>query len=253
MKISKIILLLLAFCFVFPINICADRELRWYIKRNGSSQPILDKEQEIIYKYNACYLDSKNTDCKEERVIYLTFDVGYENGNVERILNVMKDEGVTGAFFVLSHFVNKNTRLIERMANEGHLVCNHTANHINLSKCTKEDAEMSIRRLEEIYFEKTGKNIAPFFRFPEGAYSESALELVSSMGYKSVFWSLAYADWDDKKQPNPEKAMDLLLKNTHNGAIILLHPTSKTNADILPILISEWKKQGYKFGSLYDL
>ncbi len=253
MKLKRILLLILVFSMVFSVSAFADTEMRWYLKRNGCMQPQLDKSQELIYKYNACFLDRKHTDNSEEKALYLTFDVGYENGNVEKILDVLRDEDVKGAFFVLSHFVEKNTDLVLRMINEGHLVCNHTANHINLAKASKCDAEKSIKRLEEIYKEKTGENLAPFFRFPEGTYSERALELVNSMGYKSVFWSLAYADWDDKKQPDEQKAINLLLNNTHNGAIILLHPTSRTNVNILPYLIREWKKEGYSFLSLYDL
>lgn len=253
MKAKKIILLALVFSLCFSVFVSADTEMRWYIKRNGHSKPELDKSQEIIYNYSGCYLDNNRSEPDAEKVLYLTFDVGYENGNVEKILDVMKEEDVQGAFFVLSHFVNKNTDLVMRMIEEGHLVCNHTANHINLSKCSVEDAERSIRRLEEIYTEKTGEKLAPFFRFPEGAYNEETLELVESMGYKSVFWSMAYADWDDKRQPNEDKAINLLLNNTHNGAIILLHPTSTTNVNILPKLISEWKNQGYRFASLNEL
>jgi peptidoglycan-N-acetylmuramic acid deacetylase len=253
MKITKIICLFLILICVLSVFVNASSECRWYLKRNGKNQPILDKCQEIIYKYDGIYLDKSHADADSERVLYLTFDVGYENGNVEKILDTLKKENVKVAFFILSHFIYENTDLVLRMIEEGHLVCNHTSKHLNLSRASAEDAEKSIKRLEEVYLEKTGNTLAPFFRFPEGAYSESSLELVSSLGYKSVFWSLAYADWDDKNQPNPEKAKEILLNNTHNGAIILLHPTSKTNAEILPELIKTWRNDGYSFGTLYDI
>ena len=139
------------------------------------------------------------------------------------------------------------------MADEGHLVCNHTKNHRNLSSCSTEEIEKNLTDLEKIYEERTGRVLDKFFRFPEGKFSESALKAVSDMGYKTIFWSFAYDDWDNGRQPNAESATKKILANTHNGAVILLHPTSKTNADILPALISAWRQQGYSFGTLYDL
>ena len=225
----------------------------WYIKRNGNSQPKLDINQNIIYDYNGIYLDAVHDDNNEEKVLYLTFDVGYENGNVAKILDILKKEHVTGAFFVLSHFVRKNTDVALRMGDAGHLVCNHTSNHINLAKADRERAIKSIVDLENIYKDVTGRELAKFFRFPEGCYNESTLACVKELGYRSVFWSLAYADWNDDKQPNPDKGIEILLNNTHNGAIILLHPTSSTNVQILPLLIQKWRDAGYSFGSLEDI
>ena len=253
MKTKIILALFLIFSLIFSVTVTADCGMRWYVKRNGTRQPKLDEAQKIIYEYNGTFLNQAVSDDSDEKVLYLTFDVGYENGNVEKILDALKENGAQAAFFVLSHFVRKNTDLVLRMINEGHLVCNHTANHINLSRANIGDAEKSIKRLEEIYFECTGKNLDPFFRFPEGAYSEESLKTVQSLGYKSVFWSLAYADWDEARQPGESFARNLLLSNTHNGAVILLHPTSTTNAKILPSLIADWRSMGYRFGSLYEL
>ena len=139
------------------------------------------------------------------------------------------------------------------MAKEGHLVCNHTKNHKNICQMNSEQISKNLTDLEKIYEQKTGKRMSRYFRFPEGKYSMDALREVEKLGYKSIFWSLAYEDWDNEKQPNPDYALKKLLSNTHNGAIILLHPTSETNALILPRLIDEWRGMGYEFGTLDQL
>ena len=250
---KRIFLFVIALTLAFQISANAQNSSSWYFKRNGNLQPILDESQEIIYKYNGFYLDRAHGDDSDDKVLYLTFDVGYENGNVEKILDALKAENVSAAFFVLSNFVYKNTDLIFRMIDENHLVCNHTSKHLNIAEASSEKSVESIKRLEEVFKEKTGEQIAPFFRFPEGKYNEESLKLVDELGYKSVFWSLAYADWDDCKQQSAEKAMKLLLDNTHNGAIVLLHPTSSTNAEILPQLLKAWKNMGYRFGTLSEI
>ncbi len=250
--VIKIICFLLIFILLYG-TVYADCEMSWYLKRNGNSRPMLDSVQELIYNYEGYYIDRKLTDDSKDKVLYLTFDTGYENGNLERILNVLKSEKVPAAFFVLDNIILKNTDLVTRMLEEGHLVCNHTKNHKNLSKLSEEEIKQSICALEDIYREKTGYTISKYFRFPEGKYSENALKVVNSLGYKTIFWSFAYDDWDNERQPNKETAIKKVLSNTHNGAVILLHPNSKTNAEILPTLISEWRRCGYRFGTLDEL
>ena len=186
-------------------------------------------------------------------MVYLTFDAGYENGNVEKILNTLRDTGTPGAFFILSHFAKANPELVRRMAAEGHLVCNHTASHKNLSHAGKEQIAGELSALEAACEEATGVKVAPYFRPPEGSFSKEMLENVKSLGYKTVFWSFAYADWDNGKQPAPDKALKLVLDNVHNGAVLLLHPTSATNAAILGRLIESLKADGYRFGTLEEL
>ena len=205
----------------------------------------------MLRKYNTFYINDKL--CDGEKKLYLTFDAGYENGNIERILDTLDSENIKGAFFVLDHLIIKNTDLVKRMAEGGHYVCNHTKNHKNLAGASKEAIIADLTKLEDIYREYTGLEMAKYFRFPEGKYSEHALRCVNDMGYKTVFWSFAYADWDNSRQPTSETAIKKILENTHNGAIILLHPTSKTNADILPALIKEWRNMGYEFGTLDEL
>ena len=224
----------------------------WFIKRNGNSTPGFSGIATTVDKYNGYYID-KNAVESDNKILYLTFDAGYENGNIARILDVLKAENVPAAFFILDNLILKNEDLVARMADEGHLVCNHTKNHKNLSYCSVEEIEKNLTDLEKIYEERTDKMLDKFFRFPEGKFSESALKAVSDMGYKTIFWSFAYDDWDNGRQPNTDAAINKILANTHNGAVILLHPTSKTNADILPELISAWRQQGYSFGTLYDL
>ena len=139
------------------------------------------------------------------------------------------------------------------MVNEGHLVCNHTSNHKDMTRLTDDEIIANLSRLEKQYEDLAGMRMEKIFRFPEGRYSISALKLLQENGYKSVFWSMAYDDWDNARQMNPETAKEKLLSTTHNGAILLLHPTSSTNARILRDLIREWRDMGYSFGSLAEI
>ncbi|MBR2387441.1 MAG: polysaccharide deacetylase family protein [Clostridia bacterium] len=227
----------------------------WYTKRNKEhKQPTLDSSQEIIEKYGGYYVDKKHAESDEDKVVYLTFDAGYENGNIEKILDTLKEEDVKGAFFILENLIIRNPELVGRMADEGHTVCNHTAKHKDMTKVEKfEEFRAELSSLEALYTEKTGKTMAKFYRPPEGRYDEKSLGFANELGYKTIFWSLAYADWDNNNQPSAQGAMKILLDNIHNGAVILLHPTSSTNAEILPRLISALRAEGYRFGTLDEL
>lgn len=250
--LSLICLVLLTFNSVsIALPICAQDQLHWYLKRNPGGIPSFPTESLSFKEYEAYYID-KNVS-KDKKVIYLTFDAGYENGNVERILDVLKEEEVSAAFFLLDNIILKNTDLVNRMADEGHLICNHTKKHKNLSSASKKEIDADLSALENIYKEKTGREMAKYFRFPEGSYSIEALKYVKELGYKSIFWSFAYEDWDNGRQPDPERAKRKILDNTHNGAVMLFHPTSKTNADIFKDLIISWKEMGYSFGTLDQL
>lgn len=256
MKLKKIISVLIVFAVIILTYIpiyAQNTEYVWYVKRAGNKRPQLDKEQEIIYKYNACYIDRTLTDESDVKKLYLTFDLGYVNDNTIKILNVLREENIPSAFFILDNVILKNTDIIQSLTDDGHIVCNHTKNHKNLSNSSKEEIAENLSRLEKLYEEKTGKVMSKYFRFPEGKYSEEALSAVCNLGYKTVFWSFAYDDWDNGRQPNPKKAIKKVLDNTHNGAIILLHPTSRTNAEILPYLIKEWRRMGYSFDTLDNL
>ena len=225
----------------------------WFCKHTDSDKvPPCDPSLSFIEKHGGYYVDRKVSD--EKKVIYLTFDAGYENGNVEKIVDVLKEKNVTGAFFVLENIIRTNPDLMKKMFENGDLICNHTSKHRDMTSCSsKEDFEKELSGLEATLREVTGIEMSKFYRPPEGRFSERDLKWADELGYKSVFWSFAYADWDNAKQPDPDKAIEKILKNTHNGEIILLHPTSSTNAAILGRLIDSWKEMGYSFGSLNDL
>ncbi len=257
MTLKRFSACLIAFLFVlsFSMQTFASEEISWYFKKNSEhKQPTLDKPLEFINNYSCYYLDKKHSDNDNEKVIYITFDAGYENGNIEKILDVLKEKKVCAAFFVLGHLIDKNTDLVKRMVNEGHLVCNHTMSHKNMAKI-KDSTEFKneLIKLENLYTEKIGGEMPKFYRPPEGRFTEDNLKILEEMGYKTVLWSFAYADWDNNKQPSAAYATEKVINGTHNGEILLLHPTSKTNADILSKLIDVWTDMGYKFGSLNDL
>lgn len=252
--IKKIIYILL-FCLLFSAFYTpsyAQSECHWFLKKRQGDCPLFPKEAENLGQYNGYFIDKKAYENKE-KVLYLTFDAGYENGNVEKILDTLKEEKVPAAFFLLDNIILKNTDLVIRMVDEGHLVCNHTKNHRDLSFADTGRISTDLSALENIYKEKTGREMSKYFRFPEGKYSLDALKCVSELGYKTIFWSFAYDDWDNGRQMGGEKAKKKIIENTHCGAVILLHPTSKTNAEILPDLIKTWKSMGYTFGTLDEL
>ena len=252
-KIFSFIILLVFIFSSFSINSSAVTTYSWYIKRNGNLRPHIQKDQKFIYDFNGFFIDKKRTDEEDDKVLYITFDAGYENGNIAKILDVLYNESVPAAFFLLDNIILKNTELVTRMTKEGHLICNHTKNHKNLTNATAEEITKNLTDLEKICEEKTGYKMDKFFRFPEGKYSQSALECVNALGYKTIFWSFAYEDWDDQRQPKEEYAIKKILSNTHNGEVVLLHPTSSTNAQILPQLIQKWREMGYRFGTLNEL
>jgi len=216
--------------------------------------PTLDKTLEFVEDLDGYYLDRKHADpADEDKVIYLTFDAGYENGNVEKILDVLKEEDVRGAFFILGHLITNNTDLVKRMANEGHTVCNHTVHHNDMSTAEESAFIAELKELEDLYREKIGLEMAPYYRPPQGIFSQGNLENAMKNGYKTIFWSFAYPDWDNARQMDPDKAKRIVLDNLHNGEVMLLHPTSATNAAILADVIREAKSMGYRFGTLDEL
>lgn len=233
-------------------TVSASSGCHWYIKHAGDhTQPPRDPCFSFMDAYQAYYLDTKS--CESDKVIYLTFDAGYENGNIAKILDVLKEENVPAAFFILQNLVYKNKDLLTRMTEEGHLVCNHTAHHKDMSKATKEEFEAELKEMEKVYREGTGYELAKFYRPPEGNFVEDNLAWAQELGYSTVLWSFAYADWDNTRQPDPERAKKKILSNTHPGEILLLHPTSDTNAAIMKDLITCWKNDGYRFGTLTEL
>ena len=222
----------------------------WGLSFPGEGQaPSGPASSQQLKQYDATYLGNTN-----EKVLYLTFDAGYENGYTAEILDILKKHDVKAAFFLVGNYLEKNPDLVRRMAEEGHIVGNHTMHHPDMSKLTDKAAfSKELTGLENLYREITGQEMAKFYRPPQGIYSETNLQMAQELGYKTVFWSLAYADWNNDNQPTREQAFQKLLPRTHNGTVILLHSTSQTNAEILDELLTTWQSQGYRFESLNQL
>ena len=203
---------------------------------------------EKLRALDAAYLDEDGG-----KVLYLTFDAGYENGFTGQILDVLKKQEVCAAFFLVGDYLERNADLVRRMTAEGHIVGNHTMNHPDMTALDAAAFEKELRDMEDLYTEITGQTLPKFYRPPQGLYSEENLKMAKNLGYKTVFWSLAYADWDNNAQPDPEASIEKLISRTHDGAVILLHATSKTNAQILDRLIEKWQEMGYRFAPLTEL
>lgn len=217
--------------------------------REEGAPPLASAGADQLKPYDAAYIGDPT-----QKVIYLTFDAGYENGCTEKILDTLKTHEIKAAFFLTGHYVEKNADLVRRMVNEGHTVGNHTMHHPDMSKLTEMDAfQKELSDLENIYREITGAEMPKYYRPPQGIYSQENLSLAKELGYKTVFWSLAYADWNNDAQPSKEEAFGKLIPRIHNGAVVLLHATSKTNGEILDELLRKWKEMGYTFQSLEDL
>lgn len=186
-----------------------------------------------------------------QKTIYLTFDAGYENGYTAQILDVLKKHDVPAAFFVVGHYVEQNPELVRRMRAEGHIVGNHTFHHYDMSKLADLTSfRAELESLEAAYYSVTGEALPKYYRPPRGVYSEENLKMAQQLGYRTVFWSLAYVDWLTDKQPTKEQAFAKLLPRIHNGAVVLLHSTSATNAEILDELLTRWEQMGYRFASV---
>ena len=204
---------------------------------------------EELAEYNAYYAQDT-----EEKVLYLTFDAGYENGNTETILNALKKHNVSATFFVVGTYIESEPELIQRMIDEGHAVGNHTWHHPNMSGIeTMEEFKKELTDVEDAFRQTTGQEMTKYYRPPQGIYSESNLEMAKELGYQTFFWSLAYVDWYADDQPTKEEAFDKLLGRIHPGAIVLLHSTSSTNAEILDELLTKWEEMGYQVRPLSEL
>ena len=187
-------------------------------------------------------------------VEYLTFDAGYENGSTAKILDALKKHNAPAAFFLVGNYLQRNGDLVRRMVEEGHIVGNHTMHHRDMSALTDPAVfQKELTDLEALYRSVTGEEISKFYRPPQGIYSEENLKEAQAMGYKTVFWSLAYVDWNNDAQPTAEQAFAKLLPRTHNGAVVLLHSTSRTNGEILDELLTRWEQMGYRFAPLTEL
>ncbi len=217
--------------------------------RTEGAPPVGNAGKDQLRNYDAVYVGDP-----EEKVLYLTFDAGYENGCTEQILDILQRQQVPAAFFLVGNYIEKNADLVRRMGKEGHIVGNHTMHHPDMSKLTDREAfARELQDLEALYKETTGQDMAKYYRPPQGVYSEENLKMAQGLGYRTVFWSLAYVDWNNDAQPTKDQAFAKLLPRTHPGAVVLLHSTSQTNAAILEELIETWKAEGYTFATLDSL
>lgn len=254
---KKIISLLLVFLLIFNCS-CTSRQtsgtlpdtlskkkLCWGLKKNPRAAPAINPgEQELLSAYDGMYLGDTNT-----KSLYLTFDEGYENGYTDKILDVLKKHNVPACFFVTGPYLKKETELIHRMVEEGHDVGNHTVNHPSMPSLSEKEIESELLDLDRFFYESTGKNMK-FLRPPMGEHSEKSMYLSKKLGYTTIFWSIAYEDWNVNSQPTSEYVFNAVIDHLHNGAVILMHAVSKTNAETLEKIILEAKKQGYIFKSL---
>ena len=222
----------------------------WGLSFSQAGQPpIGGASVAALKKLDAAYIGDTS-----QKILYLTFDAGYENGCTEKILDTLKKHQIPAAFFLVGNYIEKNPDLVQRMVAEGHIVGNHTMHHPDMSKLDiMESFSKELSDLENLYQSVTGEEMPKYYRPPQGVYSESNLKMAQALGYKTVFWSLAYVDWNNDSQPTKDYAFSKLLPRTHNGAVILLHSTSQTNAQILDELLTRWKAEGYSFAPLDDL
>lgn len=222
----------------------------WYVMpRTDGQQPDEQSEFAFIKDFGGHWIGDP-----DDKVIYLTFDAGYENGSTAQILDTLKKHDAPAAFFLVSHYITSAPELVERMASEGHLVCNHTMRHKDMATMADfETFKAEIEGLETVFYELTGQQMPKYFRPPEGRFSETCLKYAQQLGYQTFFWSFAYKDWYNDNQPSEQEAIDTIISRTHPGMVVLLHSTSSTNGKVLDDVITQWKAMGYRLESLDHL
>ena len=219
-----------------------------FTKNDNHTTPNIGKYADILEGTNSFYVGDTN-----KKELYLTFDAGYDNGELPLILDVLKEKNVVASFFLTGDFVKRFPELTIRMAYEGHTICNHTYSHKNITKLSKDELSSEITKLENSYYDLTGCKMVNYVRPPEGEFDRKSLQNLQSLGYKTVFWSSAYQDWNVDGQKNVEHVKNVFLNNLHNGAIILMHSVSSSNREALPFIIDEVKRLGYTFKSVTSL
>ena len=224
-------------------DVVSNKKIEWGIKRGKDhEQPDLGSEnKQIIDKYDGISMGNS-----EKPYVYLTFDCGYEAGYTEKILEVLKQNDVKATFFITGHYLNSASDLVKRMIDDGHIIGNHTADHICMPEVSNEEIKEDIMELHTALYDKFGYEMT-YIRPPEGTYSERTIAYTNSLGYKTVMWSFAYDDWNENKQGREEYGKQKILDNVHNGEVMLLHATSKDNSNILDYCIKEIKHMGYEF------
>jgi len=228
------------------VALLSNKKIEWGIKRaENHEQPDLGSNNlKLLKDYDGIAMGNN-----EEKVVYLTFDNGYEAGYTSKVLDTLKENDVKATFFITGHYLNTAPELVERIINEGHIVGNHTVNHKSMPDLDDEKIKQEVMNLHTAVYEKFNYEMK-YIRPPMGEFSERTLDLIKSFGYKTAMWSFAYDDWDENRQGREEYAKDKVISNIHNGAIILLHANSKDNCTILDDCIKEIREMGYEFKSL---
>lgn len=257
-KIKPFLLIVITFIMIFtayPLQVYAStpstKAKNWYYtKSKNHKTPVISKEiKDLLKEYDAYYV--YNT---KKKVIYLTFDLGYENGYTTQILDTLKMHDVKATFFVCKAFIDKNPKGLKRMVKEGHIVGNHTVNHLSFSKLSKSKLKDELAAVEDAYEEVIGEKMLKVVRPPEGGYSEKSLALTKKLGYTTVFWSIALPnDWNLKQQPSKQTTISLFKNQHHKGAIPLLHGVSSSVADNLDAMLTQLKDAGYEFRLVTDM
>jgi peptidoglycan-N-acetylmuramic acid deacetylase len=242
-------LTLIVFTILFTVSFSAEASSGWgYRKNTNHTTPQIGKYEAIIQGTDSYYVGDTS-----KKTIYLTFDAGYDNGELALILDVLDQYHIPASFFMTGDFMTRFSQLTKRISDSGYLCCSHSMTHRNMTKLTKEEISDELSKLESTFTSTTGKQLSKFFRFPKGIFDRQSLETVQSLGYKSIFWSVAYCDWKTNDQKSQEEAIRSVVDYVHPGAIILMHTVSETNRLVLPKVIDALIQEGYVFASLETL
>ncbi|NBI31047.1 delta-lactam-biosynthetic de-N-acetylase [Chengkuizengella marina] len=237
--------------FVHSVHGYAGDVYHFGLKKSRNGEPASIEQEgflDLLKKHRAIFLGDTS-----KKVLYLTFDNGYENGNTIKILDVLNEKRVPAVFFVTGQYVKEQPDLLKRMVNEGHLIGNHSWGHPDMSTISDESIEEELDKVREAVAEVTGQWQMEYMRPPRGIFNDRVLEISSKLGYTNVFWSIAYKDWDTKEQKGWKYAYDHVMRQLHPGAVILLHSVSEDNAEALDIIIDDARKQGYTFKRIDEL
>lgn len=232
-----------------PVGAASDHAIHWGFKKgnHGKQSEAGKKYDDLLDNYDAFYKGDK-----DEKVLYITFDNGYENGYTAKVLDVLKKERVPAAFFVTGHYLESAPELVKRMVKEGHIIGNHSWSHPDMTKMSDGEIVDELERVQAKTAMISGQTHMQYLRPPRGIFSERTLKAAREAGYIHVMWSLAYKDWETDRQKGWKYAYDQIMAQVHPGAVVLLHSVSKDNAEALGKVIQDLKKEGYTFASLDD-
>ena len=251
---SVMLTVLLFFIAIFSAQTALASDAKTYHfgfkKAKNGELASIDQEgfKPILQKHKAIFMG--DTSNKE---LYLTFDNGYENGYTAKILDVLKEKGIPAAFFITGHYIQDQPELVKRMVNEGHLIGNHSWNHPDMTRISKEKMQQELDQVKTAVTKITGQQSMVYLRPPRGVFNEQVLTNCLEFGYTNVFWSIAYKDWDVNSQKGAQYARQQVVSQLHPGAVILLHTVSKDNADSIASIIDDARGQGYVFKSLDEM